>query len=45
MKILKCEVFYTNIKKISRIIYEKKHFKKFILKETKKKLIKRTLFK
>ena len=45
IKTLKCEVFYASAKEISRIIYKRKYFKKLTLKEIKKKLIKRTLFK
>jgi len=45
IKILKYEIFYASAKKISRIIYERKYFKEFTLKEIKEKLIKCTLFK
>jgi len=45
IKILKCKIFYASIKEIFRIIYKKKNFKKFTLKEIKKKLIKYILFK
>jgi len=45
IKISKCKIFYISAKKISRIIYKKKHLKKLTPKKTKEKLIKHILLK